>query len=171
MTGFKGYYPSSIELESMPGVVNDLGAFTEYTNVLGNSAVPASTLTSRIVLALGWRGVRDTTEAWDEYVKVQDALAWKSAMTALDEVKPLFLFAVSKNPSLATTYSWLAKLFNAPKAISEQANATKAKNKAAKAKTAAEAATAAAVATATEASNKETDATAPTPPKTVTVNA
>ncbi len=81
-------------------------------------------------------------------------MAWKAAITLLDQVKALFLIAVSKSSSLATMYPGLAQMFDAPKASTRKAMSTKKKNAKAKvasaaaAKTAAEAAPAVPVAAA-----------------------
>jgi len=150
MAGLRGHFPNKLELAAMPGALNDLGRFTDYGTVIGNAAASVATLTSSIQVALRWRELRDATATWDEYVKVEDALAWKTAMGQLTEVRPIFLFAVSKNPSLATQYPWLAQLFDAAKVITKQASTTKAKK--------AKAATAAA---STDAANKVAATTAP----------
>jgi len=175
LKGFKGNYPNGLELQAMPGAMSDLGRFVDYTAMLGNAATPADTVVSLVTTGLAWRAQRDAAEAWDAYVKVEDGLAWRSAMNVLDEVRPLFLFAVSKNPELATVYPWLTQLFQAPKAVAKQANATKAKKaKVAKTNTTtaesnAVAAATAAAAAATAAADKATTATG-TPSKSVTVN-
>ena len=113
---------------------------------------------------MAWRPLRQPAEAWDAYVKSQYGMAWKNALTLLDQVKPLFLMAVAKDSRLASKYQGLAEMFDAPKEVAKLANATKKKN--AKTRAAATAAQAAA------ATSVESAATAPaTTPKSVTVNA
>jgi hypothetical protein len=139
MRTFMGYHPSKTELSAAPRVLVDLGNFADYNSVLGSSAPPASSVSNAVSVAIQWRMQRGPTEAWDAYVKAQDGIAWKEALTLLDEVKALFLIAAAKNPTLTTTYPGLARMFDAPKVAAKQATSTRKKN----AKTAA-AATAAA---------------------------
>ena len=146
----RGFFPNGAELAAMPNAALDLLRFTDFTALLGASAMPAPALASAITLAIQWRQERDASNAWDACAKAQDAFAWRDAMNGIDEVRPLFLFAVSKNPSLATQYPWLAQLFDAAKVITKQASTTKAKK--------AKAATAAA---STDAANKVAATTAP----------
>jgi hypothetical protein len=182
MTGFRGHYPTKIELAAMAGAISDLGRFTDYATLLGTAATPAETFADALTTGVEWRSQRDSAEAWEAYAKAQDALAWKTAMTMMDEVKPLFLLAASKDATLVSTYPRLAQLLDAGKVIAKQANATKQKNAktkavnaAAAAKAATDAATASAVAAATaagEAAGKAAAATtAVTPGSSVTVNA
>jgi hypothetical protein len=170
---FRGYFPNKSEYATMPGVVSDLGRFVDYSSLLSTKATPAATIAASVSLGIQWRKVRDASAAWDAYVKTQDAVAWKGAMAYLEEIRPLFAFAVSKDPSLATTYAWLAKFFNAGKAPAKLAQVTKQKNaqtKAAADAAAAKAASDAATASAVAAAKAEATGTAP-PPKAVTVNA
>jgi hypothetical protein len=162
--GLRGHSPSELELMALPGLLKDLGSFTDYGSVLGASATSASTIQSSVSTALGWRQSRLAAEAWRGYVKTEDAIAWKATMTLLDELKSQFLFAVSKNPALALTYPALAVYATAAKAISAKATVTRKKNALTKAAAVVAASTAAAVAA--------VKAEVVTPPaKGVTVNA
>lgn len=163
MADFRGFHPTKTELAAAMGTVSDLGKFADYLTVLGTAAPDAVATANAVSVAMRWRMMRGPTETWDAYVRAQDAMAWKVAITLLDELKPLFLIAAAKNSTLATTYPGLAQMFNAAKATARTATATKKKN--AKA-----AASAAASAAATAEAVKA--ATAPAaPPKAVTVNA
>jgi hypothetical protein len=168
----------------MPGAVTDLGRFTDYATVLGSAVADPATLAAAMTLGVKWRELRNASEAWDTYVKAQDGIAWRDAFILIDEVRPIFQFALVKQPSLAVTYPKLAQVFNAAKGAAKHAVATKAKKAKAAQATAAAAvkvetdAAAANVATATaaasaaaDAANKVVAATVATPPKAVTVNA
>jgi len=165
---FKGFYPNQSELASMAGAVSDLARFVDYNALLGTAIGPAQTLANSITEGIKWRTLRDATETWDTYVRVEDALAWKAAMTLIDDVKPIFLFAAQKNASIATTYPALAKLFGAEKEAAKQGAATKAKK--AKATATAKVATETAAATAATTTVTVTPSTTALQPKTVTVN-
>jgi len=136
----RGFFPNSIELGGMRQLVLDLNAFTGYAALMGSAVEPASSIASTVTRALAWRAVRNESEAWTDYVKVEDALAWQSAMKFLTELRPSFLLAVSKTPSLATQYPGLTAVFGAGKQIAKKAAATLAKK--AKAKAASNAGTA-----------------------------
>jgi hypothetical protein len=166
MRGFKGYYPNKSELAALPGALSDLGNFAEYATVLGNTAPPASAVTSTVSVGMSWRQLRISTEAWDAYVKTQDAIAWKAAVTLLDEVKVLFLYAVSKNATLATKYPSLLAYFNVSKETAAQGSVTRKKNAKTKAAAALVAATAAG-----EAAGKAATTPAVTPSKGITFTA
>lgn len=168
---FLGFRPSSRELGAASAVIADLQRFSDYPTVLGSAAPPAAAIAAALTLGTEWRAMRDTTESWDEYAKAQDAMAWKNALTLLDELKPLFLNAVAKNATLAQQYLGLAQMFDAQRAPARQAAVTKKRNAKAKADTAAPAAQAAAAA-APSAVPVATAAAAPaTAGKTITVGA
>jgi hypothetical protein len=170
---FRGSYPNKLEVAAMPKAANELGQFVDYAVLLGAAATPAPAVIDAINRGLAWRTLRGDAEAWEQYVKSEDAMQWKSTMGILAEIKPLFLFALSKNPSLATSYPWLTQLLVSGKEIAKLANATRTKNRATKSAGAAAAATAAAVATATAAGEAvgKAAATVAVVPKTVTMSA
>jgi hypothetical protein len=156
-----GYYPSKMELAAMAGVVDDLNAFTDYSLTLGNKVAPAATLAGWISTALAWRALRNETEQWIAYVLGEDALSWKVALTGLDDLKPLFAFAASKDATLVTKYPSLAKLFGVSKTIAKAVKNAKVR-KATKAKKAAASAASDAAATAAAAA-PAASASAPNP--------
>ena len=130
---FLGYRPTSREIAAATTAIADLGNFDDYVAVLGSAVPTAASIASALQLGVSWRGMRDSTATWDVYAKAQDSMAWKNALTLLDELKPVFLGAVAKNPALATKYAGLMQMFDAPKVVAEQATATKKKNAKAKA--------------------------------------
>jgi trimeric autotransporter adhesin len=172
MREFMGFRPNRTELSAMPAAINDLGNFVDYAALLGIGAPAATSVSGAITLGVQWRAQRGLAEAWDTYAKTQDAIAWKAALTLLEELKPLFLGAVVKKPELATTYPGLAQIFNAGKATSKQAEVTRKKNAKAAAVAAAATATAAQAAAVASAAAEATKAVATTAvtPKSVTVN-
>ena len=95
------------------------------------------------------RWVRTAAALWTSYASTEDALAWKDALTLLRELQPLFEAAVVHDPSVATAYPALTRIFEVPKVIAKTATATKRKKARVKAQTAATASTAAAHASGT----------------------
>jgi hypothetical protein len=165
---FKGYLPNHYELAAVAGAVSDLLRFTTYGSVMGASAVPAETLGESLSRAIQWRDLRDETEAFAVYVKTEDATAWKEAMGYVDEVRPLFTYAVAKNASLATQFPSLAAFLAASKELALEGAATRVKKAKAKAEGAKKAESAAASTPASPTSSED-DEDATTAPKTVTV--
>jgi hypothetical protein len=149
LLGYRAFAPRQLELMSLPGIITDLGNFTDYTSVIGVSAPPAATVQSKISTGLSWRKAHVLSEAWAAYVRSENAMAWKEATTLLDEIKPFFAYALAKNANLATAYPSLAAYFASTKAATAKATATREKNAKGKAATAVANATAAAVAAAT----------------------
>jgi hypothetical protein len=166
---FLGFRPTSRELGAAGAAIADLQRFSDYLTVLGSAAPPAASIAAALSLGTEWRAMRDTTESWDEYARAQDAMAWKNALTLLDELKPLFLNAVAKSAVLASQYPGLTQLFDAQRAPAKQAVATRKRNAKARADTAATAAQAAgtAVVQAAPAAAAEAAPTSPTKPATV----
>jgi hypothetical protein len=168
---YQGFHPSSSEVEAASTAVVELTGFANYGSVFGPLAPTAAAVANALNLAVQWRNMRDSTESWDAYVRAEDGLAWKNALTLADELKPLFLIAVSKNSALAQQYPGLAQLFGAPKQVAKQGLATKKKNAKTSAAKAAAAAPAAAAGAAVQAAPEVASAASPASPKSVTVNA
>jgi hypothetical protein len=130
---YVGFLPSSRELAAAATAVTDLGSFDDYVALFGSAAPPAAAVANAIAIGLQWRAMRTPAEAWDAYVRAQYGAAWKEARTQLDELKPLFLHALAKDPSLASKYQGLTEMFDAPKVSASKAAATKKKSAQAKA--------------------------------------
>jgi len=160
----RGYHASAHVLAAANTAMADLGSFDNYVVLLGSAAPAAASVSNAISIALEWRAVRTPAKAWDTYVRAQYSLACKAALTLLDELKPLFLAAAAKDPSLALTYQGLTEIFEAPSLVATKAVATKKRNAQQKA------AAAKSIAAPTPAANSEADAT-DTATKAVTINA
>jgi len=137
---YAGYNPSARLLAAAADAIANLQSFD--VTVLGPLAPPPATLASALQVALGWRALRVPSAAWDAYVRAQTGLAWRTALTLLDELKPLFLAAVAKSPDLAVQYQGLAQVFDAPKQAAKKGLATRTKNAQTKAAAAAQTAAA-----------------------------
>jgi hypothetical protein len=131
MAAFRGCYPSKSELAAAPAAISDLARFATCSATLGTAAPSPTLAISLLTSALGWRSMRTSTDAWDKYVRAQDALAWQSAMICMDELKPLFLIALAKDSSLGALYPGLTAMFTASRVSARQAATTKRKNRAA----------------------------------------
>jgi hypothetical protein len=125
---FLGFRPLGDEVKAAEVAVTDLESFDDFVATFGTVAGDKTTLVNALILGIQWREMRDLTAAWDTYVRVQDGLAWKAALTLLSKLKPYFLDAVSQNAALATKYSGLMQMLDAPKVIATRALATRTKN-------------------------------------------
>ncbi len=168
---FLGFRPTSREVAAASLVITDLARNDDYQATFGSTAPTVARITDILQAALAWRNLRSRTEAWDEYVKAQDALAWKLALTCLADLRPLFLAAVGQKQAIARMYPGLVQMFEAPKLVANQGIVTRKKNARARKAAAAEAAATAATATPTATEPAATPVEAPVAPtKTITVN-
>jgi hypothetical protein len=163
-----GSRPSERQVAAAPLAVIDLQSFSNYATLLGQAAPPVGDLIVGLNVALAWHLLRQPSEAWDEYVRCEDGLAWKWILAQLDVLRPIFLNAIAQNPSLASKYQGLAKLLDARNVSARQAVVTRKKN--AKTQAAQAAATAAAVKAVTPAAAQAPASAPATSAKTVNVN-
>ena len=78
----------------------------------------------------------EASAAWDEYVRAQDGMAWKDALTLVDQLKPLFRIAAARSTNVARDYPGIAELCDAANVVAKRSLATRqkrAKEKAAEA--------------------------------------
>ncbi len=171
MRAYLGCHPTKTQLAAVLAAITDLGNFVDYTTVLGASAPEAPAVAGLLTVGISWRALRNESQAWTAFVNAQDAMAWKPALASLEELKPLFLIAVAKNPALAGMYPGLTQLFDAGKVTARLAAATKKKAAQAQATAAKKAAADEAAADKAAAKAASASAAATTAPKTVTVSA
>jgi hypothetical protein len=125
-----GWHPRQGEIAIAADVVEELRAFKEYGATFGATVPPSEEIASLLDVARKWRMERDAAEAWNIYVRGQDAMAWRVALERLDELKPAYKLAAGRNPALASSYPRLADFFDTHKQIAQRATATKKKQKA-----------------------------------------
>ena len=129
---YLGYIPTTHELAEARTAIADLRKFSDYGAVLGSAAPDAAAVASAIEIGMQWRQMRPAAAMWDAYVRAQNGMAWRVALTLLSELKPLFRAAAAKDPGLLTTYQGLAGMLEAPKVVAKQSAATRRKRKRAK---------------------------------------
>ncbi len=127
LRAYLGWRPTKGQLAAIPGALTDLASFVDYTSALGAAAPPIPTVVGLARVGQSWRSLRNEAQAWLAFVNAQDAIAWKAALSSFDEVKPLFLIAVAKNPALAGMYPGLTQLFEAGKVTARLSAATRRK--------------------------------------------
>jgi hypothetical protein len=122
-----GFHPRLAELHGAPAVVGELRRFVGYDAAFGATVPPAERVAAILEFALQWRAQRDAAVAWAEYVRSQDARAWRAAFEVLDELKPAFELAATRRPDLIKAYPNLTEFFDVHKQIARRATATKKK--------------------------------------------
>ena len=131
---FRGILPQQTELAVLPAAVEELRAFTEYAQIIGGTAPPATQVAQALDIGGQWTSMRNASDEWDGYCRSQEGVAWTTVRTMLDRVRPAWDLAVAGDPTLAAMFPNLAALLGAKRATAKQGVATKALNKQAIAK-------------------------------------
>jgi hypothetical protein len=163
---YRGYHPTAGELAAASTASYDLKMNPDLAAMLGPTVPSAALIAGALDLALQWRAAREASEAWDEYVRQQDGLAWMQALKLVEQVKPLLRIALAQRPALAGKYRGLAEMCEVADSVASKSLATRRKRAKVKEAEAAQAATAAAIEAATAAA---TDPAVVQPTKKVTV--
>jgi len=124
---FLGHRPTSREIAAATTVIGNLASDSDYVATFGTTVPSAAAIASALQLGIEWLGMRDSTEAWDAYVKAQYGMAWKNALMLLDQLKPVFLGAIERNATLASKYQGLTEMFDAAKVVATRSKNAKAK--------------------------------------------
>jgi len=131
---FIGVLPRLVELGALPGAVEDLRSFLDYTSVLGTTAPSIAEAIAAFDLGEQWSSMRKASSAWDAYAEMQEGIAWSTIRPIMNKLRAAFELAVGHDPSLATKYANLNTLLTAKRSIAKKGAATKALNKLAVAK-------------------------------------
>lgn len=131
---FRTVMPRATELAALPGALEDLKRFTNYTAVFGVTGLPYAQVVQTFDVSIQWTTMRRQARAWDEYSMIQEGQCWAVLRSFMQRMGPLFGMAVAADPSLAAMFPNLAALFGARKAIAHKAVATRKANSAAKSK-------------------------------------
>lgn len=133
---YRGFHPTTSELRAASLAIADLGRLGNLTALLGPAAPSSTAVAAALDLALKWRAAREASSAWDAYVRAQDGMAWKDALTLVDQLKPLFHIAAARSRDVANRYPGIAELCDAANLVAKRSLATRqkrAKEKAAEA--------------------------------------
>ena len=173
---FTGYRPMQTEIAYVPDAILELQGIPNWGLIFGMTAPAAPLVAGRLSVAMQWTDLYAESEAWFNYVKSQEGLAWKDALEVTDTLKVPLQCATATNPALLKQYPALQRLLGAQKVVAKKAVTTKANKKAAAASTAAAASAqvalggAAATAAAVPAGAQIASAPAATPVRVVTVS-
>jgi len=130
LTEFRGSHAKKAQIAAVAGVLTELADPTTYAQQLGPYAIAAGSFTQVLSTAGGWSNVRIALEAYLLYAKTQEGIAWRAALTDIDQLKAVFDVAATRNPDLARQLPALARLLGVTGQVTQKAVATKKRNKA-----------------------------------------
>jgi hypothetical protein len=133
-TDYRGIVPKKAELAVLPQTLQELGRFTNWTQVFGTTAPPLASLQQTLNAALEWSLMRNSTDAWDLYSRTMEGIAWTEARAMMDRFKATFDAAVAADSTVQSQNPSLAALLGAAKAIAQRGVATRKANAQARAK-------------------------------------
>ena len=142
LTSFRGLHPKAGQIAAVPAVVTELTGSTTYASTFGPAVPEAESFVQVLDNAVGWTELRIAIETFLLYVKSQEGVTWKSALTQMDQVKAIYDVVVARTPAVAVQFPALARLLDVTNAIGQKSAASRKKAKATKAASTATAATA-----------------------------
>jgi hypothetical protein len=146
LSEYRASHPKAGQLAAVPGVIAELTGSSTYAAAFGPAAPDAGVFVQVLGNALGWTELRIAIETFLLYVKLQEAVAWKSGLTQIEQAKAIYDVVVARTPNVAVQFP----------ALGQKAAASRKKAKAAKAATTATAAAASVVSPAAPVANAAT---------------
>lgn len=131
---FKNVVPRQSELAALPQAIKDLGAFSDYAQILGAVAPPQAQVVQSFQIGGQWLTMRQATSNWDGYCVLQEGYAWQTIRAQIALLGPAFALATQADATLVTKYPGLAALLGAKKSIAQKGASTRRLNKEAQAK-------------------------------------
>ncbi len=133
LVDYRGSHPKAGQIAAVPNAVAELNAnAASYTQTFGPAVPPAPQLAGKLTNASQWTAMRVAIEAFLIYVKSNEAVAWKSALTDLEELNAIFQVIEKQNPVLLNGFPEVEKLLGVDKAVGQRAAATRARKAKAK---------------------------------------
>jgi hypothetical protein len=126
---FRGVLPRTSELIALPIAVRDLGKFADYAEVMGSKVPSIGQVQQAFDVTNQWSAARTQADAWDQYARTQEGVAWSLLRPMMARIGPAFILAVEGDPAMAAQYPGLTTLLDAKKTIAKKAVATKKANK------------------------------------------
>ncbi len=125
--------PRDAELRALPNALRDLTKFTNYTQVLGDTAPPYAQILQALIAANAWSSMRTASFAWDAFCGAQEGIAWTTLRAQMVRLQPSFELAAGGPANVQTIYAGLAALLGAKKVIARKGASTRKMNKKAEA--------------------------------------
>lgn len=135
----RGFRPQRAQIAIAPKMASELRASATYAEQFGAGAPAAASVADALVNAGGWSGTRQNAQAWYNYARQQENLAWKHAFGLTDTLRVPFEFGEARDATIGEALPSTAKFFGATKESGKKAAATRKKNRAEKAALAAQA--------------------------------
>jgi hypothetical protein len=125
---YRAVLPRDAELRALPTAVKDLGKFTNYTQILGDTAPPYEEVLRAFTAANGWSSARTRTAAWDAFCGSQEGIAWTTLRAQMERLQPSFELAAGGSSNIDTMFPGLASLLGAKKVIARKGASTRKAN-------------------------------------------
>jgi hypothetical protein len=142
LVDYRGYHPRVGQVAALPDAVAELSSSSTYAATFGPAAPAEGTFVTCLEDAASWSSLHGAIEAFLVYVKSQEAVAWKAALTQIDQAKAVYDVTIARNPSVPTQFPALTRLLEVTNAIGRKSAASRQRKKATDAKKAAAAANA-----------------------------
>jgi hypothetical protein len=144
----RGFRPQRAQISIATKAAGELRSLTTYTEYFGTAAPDQVSVAEALTNAAAWTSKLQNATIWYQYLKQQEGLAWKHALSLTEPLRVPFEFRLSRDATVEQQLPSVAKFFAAAKDTAKKSVATRKKNaadKAAAAKKAAAAASSSAV--------------------------
>jgi len=131
---YRSVLPRDAELRALPIAVKDMTKFTDYTQILGQTAPPYAEMMQALTVANAWSSMRTESAAWDAFCGSQEGISWTTLRGQMERLQPSFDLATGGTSNVTTLYPGLATLLDAKKVIARKGASTRKMNKEAEAK-------------------------------------
>ena len=131
---YRAVLPRDAELRALPNALNDLLKFTNYSQVLGDTAPSYAQIVQALTAAGAWSSMRTESAAWDAFCGSQEGIAWTTLRVQMVRLQPSFELASGGPTNVKTMFAGLAALLGAKTVIAKKGASTRKMNKQATAK-------------------------------------
>ncbi len=126
---YRAMLPRDAELRALPNALSDLIKFTNYSQVLGDTAPPYAQIVQAIAAASAWSSMRTDSAAWDAFCGAQEGIAWTTLRAQMVRLQPSFELASAGPSNVKTMFAGLASLLGAKKVIARKGASTRKMNR------------------------------------------
>ncbi len=113
LADYRGYHPRTAQLNAAPNAAREIASGATYASTFGPAMPAAATFATVLNDADGWTELRLELEAFLEYVKSEEAVAWKAALTQMEKARAVYVVVAASNPQVAVQFPFLARLMDA----------------------------------------------------------
>jgi hypothetical protein len=131
LLAFRGFHARAEQVAAVPGVVSELSCSSAYSTTFGPAAPPQGPFVQTLQNAAGWTAARLSLESYLIYVKSEEGLAWKAALTQMEQVKSVYDVTLKTNAQLPALFPALTRLLGVQSDIAKKSAAARKRTKAA----------------------------------------